>query len=185
VSDHVSAGWFADPSGAHRLRYWDGSTWTSWVADGEQPYVDALPEPGTPSGPSDHFLADREQRFWYEMLVIAPLFLAVWGLFAFAALTGGGTQIGVFLAIVWLVIAVLLLRQPYVAIVRPDGSLTFRALTRTINTTTSDVSRISITAGRGRMYVFHFGDRSASLGGFGGKRLTQFLVERNPGIQAP
>jgi hypothetical protein len=27
------AGWFPDPSGAHRLRYWDGRTWTEHIAD--------------------------------------------------------------------------------------------------------------------------------------------------------
>lgn len=27
------AGWYPDPSGAHRLRYWDGRTWTEHIAD--------------------------------------------------------------------------------------------------------------------------------------------------------
>jgi hypothetical protein len=27
------AGWFPDPSGTHRLRYWDGQTWTEHIAD--------------------------------------------------------------------------------------------------------------------------------------------------------
>lgn len=29
----AKAGWYSDPSGAHSLRYWDGATWTSRVAD--------------------------------------------------------------------------------------------------------------------------------------------------------
>jgi len=28
-----SSGWYPDPSGRHRLRFWSGSTWTDWVAD--------------------------------------------------------------------------------------------------------------------------------------------------------
>ena len=26
------AGWFADPSGQHRLRYWDGNAWTDHIS---------------------------------------------------------------------------------------------------------------------------------------------------------
>jgi hypothetical protein len=26
-------GWYADPAGRHRLRYWDGGTWSQWVSD--------------------------------------------------------------------------------------------------------------------------------------------------------
>jgi hypothetical protein len=37
LSDRVSAGWFADPSGRHRLRYWDGQQWSRWVVDGDKP----------------------------------------------------------------------------------------------------------------------------------------------------
>ena len=29
-----SGGWFADPTGRHDKRYWDGSAWTSRVEDG-------------------------------------------------------------------------------------------------------------------------------------------------------
>jgi len=28
------AGWLADPSGKHQLRYWDGAAWTAHVSDG-------------------------------------------------------------------------------------------------------------------------------------------------------
>lgn len=33
VQTVAPAGWFPDPSGAHRLRYWDGRTWTEHIAD--------------------------------------------------------------------------------------------------------------------------------------------------------
>lgn len=38
--------WYADPSGLHRQRWWDGATWTAWVVDGAAPYRDdARPPP--------------------------------------------------------------------------------------------------------------------------------------------
>src|SRR5205814_864258 len=135
------AGWFDDPSRRHRVRYWDGGRWTAWVADDQQ----AFQEPSAAYG---------EQWFWaHVMFVAAPIFFSIWGLFAAFALTHGGTQAGTFLGIVWLVLALGTLRQPYVAIVRPDGSLTFRALTRTITTTVDAIYRVSIAGGRGRNYV--------------------------------
>ena len=86
------------------MRYWDGGQWTAWVADDQR----AFQEPSAPPG---------EQRFWaHAMLVAAPIFFFIWGAFAAAALTHGGTQPGTFLGIVWLVFAVGTIRQPYVAI---------------------------------------------------------------------
>jgi hypothetical protein len=126
-----------------------------------------------------------EQRFWSQlMIVVAPVFFSGWGAIALFALTHGGTQAGAILGIVWLLFAAGTLRQPYVAILRPDGSLTFSALTRRITTTADAIYRVSIaSAGRGRLYVFHFDGRTASLGMFGGQALSRYLVERNPSIQ--
>jgi len=46
----AEAGWWAgDPTGRHRLRYWDGSAWTHWVSDGAAAFVD--PMQWTPPGP--------------------------------------------------------------------------------------------------------------------------------------
>ncbi|MBN2848718.1 MAG: DUF2510 domain-containing protein [Coriobacteriia bacterium] len=36
----VAAGWYADPTGRHEQRYWDGSTWSDSVADGGTSAVD-------------------------------------------------------------------------------------------------------------------------------------------------
>ncbi len=36
------SGWFADPSGRHELRYWDGTTWTDHVVDAGVQGVDPL-----------------------------------------------------------------------------------------------------------------------------------------------
>jgi len=30
----VAPGWFADPTGRHAHRYWDGARWSAFVADG-------------------------------------------------------------------------------------------------------------------------------------------------------
>ena len=43
----VSPQWFADPSGRHQHRWWDGSTWTEHVADNGVVSVDA-PQPAQP-----------------------------------------------------------------------------------------------------------------------------------------
>jgi Protein of unknown function (DUF2510) len=37
------AGWFADTTSRHQLRYWDGSRWTENVADNEVSNVDPVP----------------------------------------------------------------------------------------------------------------------------------------------
>ena len=41
------AQWYADPSGRHAQRYWDGSQWTAHVADDGQTGEDALDGPGS------------------------------------------------------------------------------------------------------------------------------------------
>jgi hypothetical protein len=40
----VGAGWFADPTGRHELRYWGGSSWTEHVSDGGVVSADPLSE---------------------------------------------------------------------------------------------------------------------------------------------
>lgn len=36
------AGWVADPSGCHELRYWDGGRWTEYVSDAGMQSTDAI-----------------------------------------------------------------------------------------------------------------------------------------------
>ncbi len=38
----AAAGWFADPSGRHQLRYWNGARWTEHVSDSGTQSVEAL-----------------------------------------------------------------------------------------------------------------------------------------------
>ena len=42
ISPPVPADWHPDPSGIHQSRYWDGTQWTSQVADDGQQSVDPL-----------------------------------------------------------------------------------------------------------------------------------------------
>jgi hypothetical protein len=44
----TEAGWRADPTGRHELRYWDGTTWTHHVADRGVTGVDADLTPAAP-----------------------------------------------------------------------------------------------------------------------------------------
>jgi hypothetical protein len=57
MSDHgnsVPPCWAADPSGRHRFRWWDGTTWTGHVFDGESPPAGAPGPPPTESRPLEH-----------------------------------------------------------------------------------------------------------------------------------
>jgi hypothetical protein len=36
----MPAGWYQDERFRHRLRYWDGRQWTSWVADGHEAFLE-------------------------------------------------------------------------------------------------------------------------------------------------
>jgi hypothetical protein len=165
------AGWFSDPNGRHRVRYWDGALWTTWVAD----YGPAFRELDAGD--------DVEQRFLaLDTILIASVWFAGWGGIALFALTSGGTQVGLILGATWLVFAAATVRLSFVAILRPDGSLTFKGLTRTLHTTVSSVHRIS--HGRSE-YSFYFDGKRASLAGHSGQSLAYTLLDRNPAIQDP
>jgi hypothetical protein len=43
------AGWYADPTNRHELRYWDGESWTADVSDSGRSATDPLAEPGEPT----------------------------------------------------------------------------------------------------------------------------------------
>ncbi len=54
----AGARWLADPSGAHELRYWDGTSWTEHVSDrgttGQDPLTARFPPPGTVPPPGTY-----------------------------------------------------------------------------------------------------------------------------------
>ena len=135
-----------------------------------------------------YFGVPNEDRRFYAtaMIIAAPLFLVIWGLFAEAALSDkSGRQIGLVLGGVWLVALIATLRNPYAAVVRPDGSITFKALTRAVTTRVDAVYRISLVRGRGRTWNFYFDDSKASLGWDGGGGLCSHLLAANPSIEGP
>lgn len=43
VDPRVPPGWYADPAGRHRFRFWDGSSWTPGVSDGSAVGEEPLP----------------------------------------------------------------------------------------------------------------------------------------------
>ncbi|WP_322762606.1 phospholipid scramblase-related protein [Frankia sp. Cr2] len=60
------AGWYADPSGKHPFRYWDGSRWTDQVSN---------TQPGAPGGVpvQTNYTPDRIQRQVQENAGVAPV----------------------------------------------------------------------------------------------------------------
>jgi hypothetical protein len=52
----TQAGWLADPTGGHEVRYWDGTRWTQHVGDRGVTAIDPLPagvEPPAPGAPAN------------------------------------------------------------------------------------------------------------------------------------
>ncbi len=43
-------GWYADPTGRHQLRRWEGGRWADWVSTGGQVGTDPMPPPPTTGG---------------------------------------------------------------------------------------------------------------------------------------
>ena len=77
LSAMADAGWLADPSGAHELRYWDGSTWTEHVSDqgvtSTAPLATtAAPPPPPPAAPPPP-VAPSGRGGWKDKLRTAAL----------------------------------------------------------------------------------------------------------------
>jgi hypothetical protein len=83
----IAAGWYADPTGRHVWRWWDGSTWTDRVGDGSTEYHDAIgidvhPVPAGPVG-TWSAASQPEQRAGRTWLIVA---LVVGGIMVFAGI---------------------------------------------------------------------------------------------------
>jgi hypothetical protein len=82
------------------------------------------------------------------VLVGFPLFAVIAVSIAEPIIASSGPRAVGFVFLALAVLAVVAaLRVPYVAVVRPDGSLTFKALTRTVTTTLTNVERITRSSG--------------------------------------
>ena len=58
-------GWYADPAGEHRFRWWDGVQWTEHVNDGDDPGAEELTaraeEPQPAPAPSEPVVASSDE----------------------------------------------------------------------------------------------------------------------------
>jgi hypothetical protein len=121
-------------------------------------------------------------------IIAPPILVGGFGLFGLAALSDPkGRPIGIVLTAVAVLVALLASRTPYVAIVRPDGSLTFKALIGSKETSVSRVSRMRLSTGaRGASsWIFQFDGTSARLGDIGGKALARYVIDHNPSVEYP
>ncbi len=163
----AAAGWRPDPLGRHRLRYWDGRAWTHLVADGTAVTED----------PADC------RRFVSELTVLlAPVFVVFFSGLALAALAGGAFFPAAVSGGFGLLLLVTFLRQPYLAVLGLDGTLTFRAPVRSVTFRVDDL----VAIGRSRTnFIVSDGARTAVLGTFGGEALAMQLLRVRPELPAP
>ncbi len=208
-------GWYRIPDNPDYEHFWDGQKWTSqryWGggstnAPSESPPPAAsrlrdVPPPhevdpswtGGPPAPAPFSSPDSggqgpQTRFYAVATIIAPpVFVVFFTLIAVSALPSrSGRAIGIVAAVLAILFAVTFSRRPYVAIVRPDGSLTFKALIGSTETAISRVSRISLRTGaRGASsWIFEFDGTRALLGDIGGRGLARYVIERNPAVEHP
>ena len=121
-------------------------------------------------------------------LIVPPVFVVFFILIAMSAIPDpAGRPIGIAAAVLAVLFAFFFSHRPYVAIVRHDGSLTFKALIGTKETAISRVSRIGLSAGaRGTSSrIFYFDGTRAVLGDIGGSALARYVTERNATVGDP
>jgi hypothetical protein len=154
-----------------------------------EPPTNQRPFEGAPSHAAGLGGEEPTRRFYAVATMIAvPVFFVIFAMIArFALPDPAGRPVGIGAAVLALLFAVLFVRIPYVAIVSPDGSLTFKALTRTQETSVSRISRIGLSTGaRGASsWIFQFDGSTARLGDIGGRALALYLVNLDPTIDAP
>jgi hypothetical protein len=141
-----------------------------------------------PSLPADPGGETPPTRFYAMATIIGPPILVVgFGIVGLSALSDpSGRLIGIACTAIAVFAALSALRTPYVAIVGPDGSLTFRTLTGSKETGISRVSRVGRRVrGRASTWVFEFDGTSASLSDVGGRALAHYVIERNPSVDYP
>jgi hypothetical protein len=129
-----------------------------------------------------------DQRFSASSVFAAFAVALVFGSVAVSLLSAGQRPIGVVFLAVAVGTAVMGLRVPYVAVAGQDGSLTFKALTRTVTTHLSHVERITHASGGrggGSTWAFYFDGTRAQLNNRSGRTLAEYVVDHNPQVQYP
>lgn len=179
-----AAAWFPDPTGGHRLRYWNGSAWSAWVADDGGAFMEQSPA-RLVDGLAAPRISDGAQRFAAQTTIVgAPIWVAVFAFLGLITMSHGYLLPGLGGLAIAVVSGVSCLSVPYVAVVRLDGSLTFKAAGRSITTTTDAVYRIRVRrGGKSKATVFYFDGGSAALGELGGTELARWLRVVNPSIE--
>jgi hypothetical protein len=137
----------------------------------------------TPPAPSDPV----EQRFSSLSIFAAFPFALIFGSIAVSLVSNGHPPIGIIFLAFAVGVAVMALRVPYVAIAGPDGSLTFKALTRSVTTNLSHVERIAHRSGgrSGSSWIFYFDGTRAQLNNWAGRSLAGYVVDHNPQVDYP
>ncbi len=90
----VEAGWFADPSERHDVRYWDGSRWTADVSDRGDQSSDTDVEVGWSPPGSARRLANRSLLVVCVGIPVATVALVGWSLAIGTTTLGEGSQYG-------------------------------------------------------------------------------------------
>jgi len=149
---------------------------------------EALSTAAPPARPAERPGAAVTTRFYaVATIIVPPVFVVVFGLVGISALAHPGPRvIGIFLTAIAVLAAYFGLRTPYVAVAGQDGSIVFKALLRSKETSISRVSRIWLRTGnRSATWIFDFDGMSAALGDPGGKALARYVIDRNPSVDYP
>ena len=206
-------GWYRIPDNPNYEHFWDGQNWTSqryWGgASTSAPLDGPLPATGStlaesispqsgdsiwngPSGQASFVSGasggQHPQTRYYSMgtIIAPPIFLLFFTWIAvFAIPTQSGRPFGICAAVMAVFFALAFSRRPYVAILLPDRSLTFKALIGSKVTAISRITRIGLrTGGNGATsWIFEFDGTKATLGDIGGKALARHVMECNPAVK--
>jgi hypothetical protein len=143
----------------------------------------APPLPLAPPQPSDPV----EQRFSSLSIFAAFPVAFVFGSVGASLVSSGQPSVGIVILAFAVGAAFMALRIPFVAVTHVDGSLTFRALIRTVTTNISHVERITRKpVGRGgSSWIFYFDGTRAQLNNRSGRILAGYVVDHNPRIDYP
>jgi hypothetical protein len=155
---------------------------------GPPTYAVTAPAATTPQW-ADPGAGAPDMRFYAVIMIIAaPLFIGAFGLLGgFALSAPTGRTAGIVLTSVAVLATLFAVKTPYMAVVDPDGSLTFRAITGSKETNISRISGIGLSTGArgGSSWIFRFDGTTAALGDIGGRALARYVTERNPSVGFP